>query len=96
MHNKTVFDTPKEKHPEPREASVKMFIPCDELPPLIEVDVTVAHVEKVAHQIWRGAGTGNTLAVHWQDFLLRNGARSEHLREAIAELLRYLANSIVE
>ena len=71
MHNKTVFDVLKENHPEPREASVKVFLPCDKLPLLIDVDVTAAQVEMVTHQIYGGAGPGGTLAVHWKDFLLR-------------------------
>ena len=57
-------------------------------PPMADVDVTAAHVEKVARQIKGGAGPGGTLATHWQDFLLRYGAHSERLKDAIAELAR--------
>ena len=60
------------------------------------VAVTATHVEKVARQIKGGAGPGGTLATHWQDFLLRYGAHSERLRDAIAELARQLANTMVE
>ena len=45
---KTVLEVLKEKHPEPREASVRAFLSCDELPPLVDIDVTAAHVQKVA------------------------------------------------
>lgn len=94
--SKNVLDILKEKHPDPREASEKAYIPCDDLPPLVDVDVTAAHVERVAHSIQGGAGPGGTMAIHWQDFLLRYGAHSERLRVAVAELARRLANTVVE
>ena len=59
---------------------------CDELPPMVDVDVTGAHVEKVARQIKGGAGPGMGLY----------GAHSERLRDATAELARRLANTLVE
>ena len=93
---KTVLEVLKEKHPEPREASVRAFLSCDELPPLVDIDMTAAHVQKVAWRIQGGAGPGGTLALHWQDFLLRYGAHSERLRDAMAELARRLENTIVE
>ena len=95
-HGKTVLNVLKEKHPEPREATEKAFLLCEDLPPLVDVDVTAAHVEKVARLIQGGAGPGGTMALHWQDFLLRYGAHSERLRDAVAELARRLANTIVE
>ena len=95
-HGKTVLDVLEEKHPELREATKKAFLLYEDLPPLVDVDVTAAHVEKVARLIQRGAGPGGTVALHWQDFLLRYGVHSERLRDAVAELARRLANTIVE
>ena len=46
-HGKTVLDVLKEKYPEPREATEKAFLLCEDLPLLVDVDVTAAHVEKV-------------------------------------------------
>ena len=66
----------------------KAFLHCDELTPMADVDVIAKHVEKVARQIKGGAGPGVSLAMHWQDFLLRYGAHSERLRDGIAELAR--------
>ena len=47
MHGtgKTVLEVLKEKHPEPREAAERAFLACDELPPLVDVDVTAGHIE---------------------------------------------------
>ena len=48
-----------------------------------------------ACQIQGGACPGGCDACHWQDVLLRYGAHSSHLRDAIAALSRRLANTIV-
>ena len=83
---KTILDVLKEKPLEPKNAVEKAFVHCDELPPMVDVDVTGAHVEKVARQIKGGAGPGMGLY----------GAHSEWLRDATAELARRLANTLVE
>ena len=44
--SKTVLDVLKEKHPDPSQSSVDSFLPCNELPPLIEVDLTSCHIDK--------------------------------------------------
>ena len=94
--SKTVFNVLKEKHPDPSRSAVHSFLPCSELSPLSEVDLTSSHVEKVARQIQGSAGPGGTNAGHWKGFLLHYGAHSAKLRDALAELARRLANSIVE
>ena len=93
---KTVLDVLKEKHPDPAQSSVEVFLSCSELSPLIDVDITGSHVEKVARQIQGSAGPGGSTVSHWQGFLLCYGPHSAKLRDAVAELARHLANSIVE
>ena len=94
--DKTVFDLLKEKHPPPSLLNERACLPCDDLPPLIDVDVTGSHVERVARMIRGGAGPGGSSAIQWQGFLLRYGAHSERLRDSMAELARHLANSIID
>ena len=94
--DKTGFDMLKEKHPPPSLLNERACLPCDDLPPLIDVDVTGSHVESVARMIRGGAGPGGSSAIQWQGFLLRYGAHSERLWDSMAELARHLANSIVE
>eukprot|EP00731_Ephydatia_muelleri_P024359 Em0016g630a len=93
---KTVLDVLKEKHPDPAQSSAEVFLSCSELSPLIDVDITGSHVEKVARQIQGSAGPGGSTVSHWQGFLLCYGPHSAKLRDAVAELARHLANSIVE
>ena len=61
---KTVLDVLKEKHPDPAKSSAEAFLSCSELPPLIDVDITGSHVEKVARQIQGSAGPGGSIASH--------------------------------
>ena len=93
---KSVLDVLKEKHPDPSPSVKEAFLVCEELPPLMDIDVTGAHICKVARKIQGGAGPGSTTASQWQDFLLRFGSSSKKLRDAVAELTRRLANSIVK
>ena len=93
---KTVFEVLKEKHPMPGTVDPITFIGCNTLPPLIDVDVTPSHVEKVAHCIRGGAGPGGTDSLQWQHFLLRYGTHSARLRDGVAALTRRLANKLVD
>ena len=88
--SKTVLIVLKEKHPDPSQSSVDTFLPCNELPPLTQVDLTSCPIEKVARQIQGSAGPGGTNAGHWKDFLLHYGPHSAKLRDALAELARRL------
>ena len=72
-----------------------LFIPCDSLPPLLDLDLTTAYVEKVAHQIQGSAGPGGSTALHWHCFLLHYGTSSSRLRDAVAGLACRLSNGIV-
>ena len=82
---------PERKHPDPPKSSIHSFLPCSELPPLLDVDLTSSHIEKVAQQIQGSAGPGGFTASHWKDSLLHYGAHSAKLRDALAELARCLA-----
>ena len=93
---KTVLDVLKEKHPPPGKLNPNAFLHCDPLPHLVDIDVTAAHVEQVAHHCRGAAGPSGTDAIQWQRFLLRYGIKSNHLREAVAALTRRLSNSVVE
>ena len=94
--DKTVFDVFKEKHPEPGVNVEEAFLECDDLPSLIDVDVTAGHVEKAARKLSGGAGPSGTDSDNWRAFLLRYGNASLRLREAIAASIRMHANQIVD
>ena len=81
------------KHPMPGTVDPIAFIDCNTLPPLIDIDVTPSHVEKVAHCI---SGPGDTDSLQWQHFLLRYGTHSARLRDGVAALTRRLANKLVD
>ena len=50
-NGKTVLEGIREKFPDPTYTVERAFLPCDELPPLVDIDVTGAHVERVARRI---------------------------------------------
>ena len=93
---KTVLDVLKEKHPPPGKLNPDAFLHCDPLPPLVDIDVTAAHVEQVACHCRGVAGPSGTDAIQWHRFLLRYRIQSNRLREAVAALTCRLANSVVE
>ena len=94
--DKTVFKVFKDKHPEPRTVDENAFIHCDDLPVLVDVDVTSGYIEKVARKIRGSAGPSGTDSDNWSNFLLRYGNHSKRLREAVAASTRKHANEIVE
>ena len=94
--SKRVLDVLREKHPDPANSGIQAFLPCNNLPPLTDVDVTGSHIEHVARCIQGGAGPGGSSAVQRQEYLLRYGSHSAQLRNEVAALARHLANNIVE
>ena len=92
----SVFDVLRQKHPESSEVVPSTVMPCETLPSLSDLDITVGHVEKVARQLQGAAGPGGSSVMQWHDYLLRFGRHSAHLRDSVATLARRLANSIVE
>ena len=47
-----------------------LFLQCEKLPPLIDVDLTGAHTENVARRIQGSSGPGGTTTFQWQSFSL--------------------------
>ena len=60
--SKSVADALREKHPEPCCSGDDAFLPCDSLPPVLDVDITADYVERVAHSIQGAAGLGGSTA----------------------------------
>ena len=96
--NKTVLEVFREKHPDPGVNHESAFLDCNEenLPVLVDLDVTASHTEKIARKISGSGGPSRTDADQWCSFLLRYGNASLRLREAVAASTRKHANSIVE
>jgi hypothetical protein len=91
----TVKEVLESKHPLQAEGNPEAFIICEELPALVDVDITTEHVAKVARSLSGTAGPSGIDSQQWTDLLLKFGGPSANLREAVAALTRRLANSIV-
>ena len=79
-----------EKHPDPGVIDESAFMPCDDLPPLLDLDITADYVERVAHQIQGSSGPCESTALQWHGYLLHCGVSSARLRDAVAMLARHL------
>ena len=92
----TVIEALRLKHPEPADPGVSQpaFLPYPEPPPMIDFDITGAHIMSVARWLRGGAGPGGSDSSAWQDWLLRYGAHSERLRDAVARLTRLLQTAL--
>ena len=62
------------------------------LPELVSLDITSDTVLEVSSKIRGAGGPGGVDSLTLQHWLLRFGKESNHLREAIASLTRWLAN----
>ncbi len=91
----TVLDVLREKHPPQQTPCEEAFLPCDSLPPLIDVDITDSTVERAAQSLSGSAGPTGGDAEFWQGILLRFGAKSGRLRTAVANLVSAMANTIL-
>ena len=92
----SVLDILREKHPEPGVIAESAFMPYDDLPPLLDLDITADYVEHAAHQIQESSGPCGSTALQWHGYLLHHGVSSTRLRDAVAMLARHLANGIVD
>ena len=68
------------KHPEQAEVHPDAFEQCDELPYLVKVDITAAHVEKAARSLSRGAGPTGVDGDQMSSLLQKYGSQSAELR----------------
>ncbi len=91
-----VIDALRTKHPEPGVTTSDACKPYPDLPSMIDLDITGAHILSVAHRIQGGAGPGGSDAAAWQDWLIRYGAHSQSLRDSVARLARSIANTTIQ
>ena len=73
------------KTPDPANSGMQAFLPCNNLPPLTDIDVTGLHIEHVARCIQRGAGPGGSSVVQWQDY--NNIVKWSHIRALMSSRL---------
>jgi len=92
----SVLDILCEKRPEPGVNDESAFMPCDVLPPLLDLDITADYMEHVAHQIQGSVSPGGSTSLQLHGYLLQYGISSAHLWDAVAMLARHLANGIFE
>ena len=54
-----------EKHPLPGVIDESVFLACDDLPPLLDLDITADYVKFVAHQVQQSAEPCGSTALQW-------------------------------
>ena len=91
----SVLELLRRKHPDPIVPPRSALIESNNLPALETVEITGNIIQFVGSVIQGSAGPCGCDASHWQDVLLRYGAHSSHLREAVASLARRLCNCLV-
>ena len=91
--NRPVIDVLRDKHPPLRmpDGQSELFT-GDDLPDVIDIDITEDTVEKVASQLSGAAGPGGTDAVDLRNWLLRFNEESKELRKEMAAWTNWLAN----
>ncbi|CAA9994685.1 unnamed protein product, partial [Nesidiocoris tenuis] len=93
---RTVLEILESKHPEQLQPDPSLFLQDENLPVLVDVNISETHISKAAHRLKGSAGPSGTDGDQWRNMLLRYGNHSLRLREAVASLTRFLANSVVE
>ena len=76
---KTVLEVLKSLHPEQAEANSDAIMDCEELPALLQVDITAGHVERVIRKLSGEAGISGVDSFQLQNLVLKYGAHSESL-----------------
>ena len=71
INGQSVAHILQEKHPEASQSGTRAFMPCDELPPLVDVDITGSHTESAARRIRGGSGPGGSTGAQWQCYLFK-------------------------
>ena len=94
-NGQSVKDVLESKHPAQAEANPEAFMVCDDLPVLIDIEVTAEHIAKVARNLSGSAGLSALDSQQWIDLLLKFGVVSSDLREAVAALVNRLGNGII-
>ena len=89
----SVLDVLRLKHPDPGASSKEACTPYPEVPAIAALDINGAHIQLVVRRLHGAAGPSGSDAGAWQDWLLRYGAHSERLRDAVAHLTRVVANT---
>ena len=69
---------------------------CDGLSLMTDVDINTNLIEKVARRLRGSGGPSGTDSDQWRNLLLRYGAHSKRLREAVAASVRRHANEVIE
>jgi hypothetical protein len=95
----TVQAVLEEKHPAGKMPHKDALLPrpvnpqtgVQELPAMVNVQVTPAHVEKIGRKLKGGAGPGGTDAAVWQHLLLYHKGASTALQAAVAALCEMMA-----
>ena len=85
----------EEKYPDQTIPNPDVFLFCDVLPTLVDVDVSAEHVQNVANSLSVVSGVSALGAAQCKNLCVKQGRGSENLRESMASLTRRLANSIV-
>ena len=70
LYDKIVFEVLCDKHPEQKIPEADDFMNCENIPPLIDVDRTAAHVDQAAKQLSGGAGISGFDSYQLQRVLL--------------------------
>ena len=95
-NGKSVFEGLLDKHPKQAEANRDAFENCNDLPFLVDVDLTGSHIEKASRSFTGGAGPSGVNGDQLSTMLLNYGSHSTELREAFAPSTRHLGNSTIE
>ena len=89
----SVMEVLQMKHPNPGTNYREACTPYSTVPAMPTLDITEAHIQIVALSLHGAVGPSGSDAAAWQDWLLRYGAHSEHLREVVAYLSGVMANT---